>query len=112
MRGFSLIVSLAALAVPVLASAATPAPAAATQQVARYSTSTTALGVLLADPAAKAVLVKHIPQLVEKADVAERASGMTLKEMQDALRAYSPDLLSDAVLQKIDVDLATLPAAS
>ena len=62
--------------------------------------------------AAKAVLVKHIPQLVEKADVAERASGMTLKEMQDALRAYSPDLLSDAVLQKIDVDLATLPAAS
>jgi hypothetical protein len=110
MRFISFVVGLAAVVAPVMAGAAAPADPAATQQIATYSTSTTALGVLIADPATRAVLVKHIPQLVEKSDIAERASGMTLKEMQEALRAYSPDLLSDEVLAKIDVDLAALPA--
>jgi hypothetical protein len=93
MRFISFVVGLAAVVAPVMAGAAAPADPAATQQIAT-----------------RAVLVKHIPQLVEKSDIAERASGMTLKEMQEALRAYSPDLLSDEVLAKIDVDLAALPA--
>jgi para-nitrobenzyl esterase len=77
---------------------------------AHYSTSTTQLGTLMADPAAKAVLVQDIPDLVVKGgDAVEQASGMTLREMQAALKPYSPDTLSDAKLAKIDEDLAKLP---
>lgn len=86
--------------------AATPAPAAA------FSSSATQLGTLLANPAAKAVLLKHIPQFVNGlGDNAERASGMTLKEVQDALKSFSPDALPDAKLAEIDADLAKVPAA-
>lgn len=93
-------------ATPAFAAEAAPAVAPA----AKYSTSTTQMGTLLADPAAKAVLAKYIPQLIERPDMAERASGMTLKEMQDALKAYAPDLLTDDKLAKIDADFAALPA--
>lgn len=103
-----LFLGLAVMSAPVVVHADSPVAPAAMQQAAKYSSSTTALGVLIADPAAKAVLAKHIPQLLEKSDIAERATGMTLKEMQDALRAYSPDLLSDEVLARIDQDLAAL----
>lgn len=107
MRMISLLAcaSLAIASVPALA-ADTAAPAAA---AAKYSTSTTQMGVLLADPAAKAVLAKHIPQLIASPDMAERASGMTLREIQEAVKAYSPDMLSDKVLAAIDVDLAQVP---
>ena len=92
-----------------VALAQAPAAATAPASTAKYSSSTTQLGVLLADPAAKAVLQKHIPQLVANSDVAERASGMTLHEIQEATKAYAPDMLSDKVLAEIDVDLAPLP---
>jgi para-nitrobenzyl esterase len=86
-----------------------PACAESDAPAAKYSSSTTQMGALLADPAAKAVLTKHLPRLVESPDMAERASGMTLKEMQEALKAYAPDLLSDEVLATIDQELAALP---
>lgn len=96
-----------------LAQPAAPAPApegrAAAPANARYSTASSQLLTLLANPAAKAVLVKHIPQLVEKEDVVERAGGMTLKEIQDATKNYAPDMLSDKVLAEIDTDLALIP---
>lgn len=76
---------------------------------AHYSTSTTQMNVLLANPDTKAVLQKYIPQLLANPDMAERASGMTLQEIQGALKAYAPDLLSDKVLGQIDADLATVP---
>ena len=70
------------------------------------------MGTLLADPAAKAVLAKYLPKLIENPDMAERASGMTLKEMQEALKAYAPDLITDDMLAKIDTDFAALPGHS
>jgi len=69
-----------------------------------------ALGVLMADPAAKAVLLKYVPDFAKGGDMLDQASGMTLKEMQGALKPYKPDLLSDKVLAEIDADLAALPA--
>ena len=90
-----------------------PAPAAA-PQAAKYSSSTSTLGAMLADPGAKAVLQKHLPQLLNNdgpgGNIQEQAGGMTLKEIQEATRAYAPDALSDKVLAAIDQDLAKLPA--
>ena len=81
---------------------AAPAPAAAS---AGYNTTDTDLGTLLDDPAAKAVLAKHIPAVIASEQI-DMARGLTLKALQN----YSPDKLSDEVLSKIDVDLAKLPA--
>jgi len=79
------------------AAAAAPAPA--------WSTSTSSIGDLLDNPATKAVLVKHVPALVENAQI-EMARGMTLK----AIQAFAGDGLSDTVLAAIDADLAQIPA--
>lgn len=100
-------VSVPALAETKPAAASAPAPAAA------YSSTTTQLGTLLANPATKAVLLKHIPQFVNGlGDNVDRASGMTLKEIQDALKTYSPDAMPDAKLAAIDADLAKIPPAA
>jgi hypothetical protein len=81
----------------------------ATATAAAYSTTATPMGVLLANPAAKAVLTKELPQLMERmGDNMERVSGMTLKEIQDSLKAYAPDVLSDAKLAEIDLELAKI----
>ncbi|KPH66068.1 hypothetical protein [Novosphingobium sp. ST904] len=94
---------------PAVASAAeTPAPAQSTPVKPAYSTGKTQLATLLADPAAKAVLQKHIPELLNGQNM-DQASGMTLREIQDAVKAYAPDVLSDKVLAEIDKDLAALP---
>jgi hypothetical protein len=86
------------------------APVAAFAQAApaadHYSSATTPIGTLLDDPAAKAVLVKYIPDTVNNPQI-DMARGMTLKDTQ----AYAPDSLTDAVLAKIDADLAKLPPA-
>jgi len=80
--------------------AAAPAPAAAS-----YTTENTDLGTLLDDPAAKAVLTKHIPDVISNPGI-DNARGMTLKQVQQ----YAADQLTDKVLAEIDVDLAKLPA--
>ena len=105
------LVALAACGVSAASPAfAQAAPASATA-APKYSTAKTQLGTLLEDPAAKAVLQKHIPKLVDGGQNMDQASGMTLKELQAALKAYAPDLLTDKVLQDIDTDLAALPQA-
>ena len=96
--------ALAGASAPSLAADAAPGAASV-----KYTSKNTPMSVLLADPAAKAVLVKHVPQLVANPDISERAGGMTLSEIGDAIKAYSPDVLSEAVLVKIDADLAALP---
>lgn len=105
-------VALIGMSYPALADAQAPAePPAAPAAEAAFSSTMTQLGTLLANPATKAVLMKHIPQLVNGlGDNVERASGMTLKEMQEALKTYSPDALPDATLAAIDQDLAKIPA--
>lgn len=78
---------------------AAPASGAATTTAA-YSTSTTSIGDLLDNPSTKAVLVKHLPDLVGNPQI-EMARGMTLKQIQ----SYSSDSVTDEVLAKIDADL-------
>jgi para-nitrobenzyl esterase len=68
-----------------------------------YSSKLTPIGDLLKDPAAKTVLLKYIPDVVNSPQIG-MAAGLTLT----ALKAYVPTL-SDDVMAKIDADLAALP---
>ncbi len=70
---------------------------------AAYSSSTTEIGALLDDPAAKAILEKHVPGMTTN-DQVDMARAMTLKDIQQ----YSPDEITDKVLAEIDADLAKL----
>lgn len=85
------------------ASIAAPAPAAAAKPL--YTSAETPLGDLLDDPAAKAILVKHLPDVVNKEGI-DMARGMTLKQLQN----YAADQVTDAKLAVIDAELAKLPA--
>ena len=82
------------------------APMPAFAQAATYSTESTEIGTLLDDPAAKAVLDKHVPAL-SGSDQIDMARAMTLKAVQQ----YAPDDLTDKQLADIDADLAKLKAA-
>ena len=79
------------------------APAAATAAKAKYNSNDTELGTMLDDPAAKAIIEKHIPGMTTNEQV-DMARGMTLK----AIQQYSPDEVTDARLAAIDADLAKL----
>lgn len=86
----------------------TTAAPAATAKAKKYTTTTTTMGTLLKDPAAKAVLEKYLPDLM-KSDHLEEMTGMTLKDVQQAVGVYAPDLLSQPKLAQIDEELAKLP---
>jgi para-nitrobenzyl esterase len=103
--------SLAAAAValsllPAIANAQTTdsaaAPAATAPAATTYSTSST-VGDLLANPDAKAVLVKDAPALVT--DQLSMAASMTLASLQQ----YAPQILTDATLAQLNTDLAKVP---
>lgn len=97
MKTYTLAAILAVMT-PVLA-----APALA--QGAPMSSGTTDIGTLLDNPAARAVLQKHLPALVANPQFAQ-ARGLTLK----AVQAYAPAALPESKLAAIDADLAKLPA--
>lgn len=101
MRAIATLALLAAFAMPITVSAQTAPPAAA----AHYSTATTLVSVLMADPAAKAVLMKVIPAIAGS-DQFEQAGPFTLK----AVQSYVPDQLTDKQLADIDAEFAKLPA--
>lgn len=107
MRFKSVVVSAALLLSPTLAWAQAAQPASATVSAAagRYTTEDTEIGALMDDPAARAVIEKDAPD-VAKSEQIDMARGMTLR----AIQQYAPDILTDAVLAKIDDDLAKLPA--
>ena len=86
---------------PSIAQTASTAPKAT---AAHYTTADTDIGTLLDDPAAKAVLAKHVPDLV-KSDQVDMARSLTLQSLQN----YSPDTFTDEKLKAIDADLAKLP---
>ncbi len=99
-----LLIALAAASAAITSApafAADPAPAAA--PAAKLSTADTTIGDLLDNPAAKAVLAKHVPALVGNAQI-EMARSMTLKQIQP----MAGDMLSDELLTKIDLDLAAI----
>ena len=103
MRFIAMAAGLAILAASTAAVAQPAAPAAAAAD--HYSTAGTPIGTLLDDPAAKAVLVKYIPEVVSNPQI-DMARGMTLKDTQQ----YAPDMVSDQKLSQIDAELAKLPA--
>ncbi len=69
-----------------------------------YSTAETKIGVLLADPAAKAVFDKHFPGVSADKRIS-MAKGMTLR----AVQKFAPDMFTTAALDAADADLGTLP---
>jgi len=85
------------------APAAKPAASAPAAQPEKLS-SDSLVGDILDNPAAKAVLIKHIPD-IGKDDQIEQARGMTLRSLQD----YAPEAFTDKVLAAIDADLAKVP---
>jgi hypothetical protein len=84
--------------------AATPAPSAAPAAAPAYTTSETDIGTLLDDPAANAILDKHMPEFSANPQI-DMARSMTLK----AIQAYAADKITVEALDKIDADLAKLP---
>ena len=93
--------SLMLLGFPVLAAEAPP-----TQQIAKhYSTQETTIDTLLADPAAKRVIDKHIPGLSTNPQIS-MAGAMTLFQISQ----MAPDQIKKEMLTDIDADLAKLPA--
>lgn len=82
------------------------ADAAAPEVIAEtcpYSADST-VGELLDNPAAKAVFVKHVPEIGED-DQIEMARPLSLRSLQN----FAPDAFTDELLEAIDADLADVP---
>ncbi|MFD1611422.1 hypothetical protein ACFSCW_06365 [Sphingomonas tabacisoli] len=95
-------VAMFALAVPAAANAqaaAAPAAVAATTK-AHYTIQETDLGTMLDDPAAKAILAKSIPNVVNNPQV-EMGRSLTLAQLQQ----YAGDSLTDEALKTIQASL-------
>lgn len=104
MRILSLALLLSLAATPAVAQTpAAPARAPAAATAPKYTSAATDIGTLLDDPAAKAILEKHIPGMTTN-DQVDMARAMTLKDIQQ----YSPDDITDVKLAAIDADLAKL----
>lgn len=73
----------------------------------RYNSLTTPLGTMLDDPAAKAVLERHLPALVNSEQI-DMARGQTL----NALAVYLPQVLTKDMMATIDAELAPIPVAA
>ena len=72
---------------------------------AGYSVADTQIGTMLDDPAAKAILDKHIPGFSSTGQI-DKARSMTLKHIQP----YVSDMITEAALGLIQADFAKLPA--
>lgn len=91
--------AIIAVNAPACADTVAPAPAPA-----GFSVENTDLGTLLDDAAAKAVLVKHLPDLAGNEQI-QMARSLTLKQLQ----GYAGDAVSDEKLAAIQADLDKLP---
>jgi para-nitrobenzyl esterase len=100
MRAFTVVAVFLAAFTSVSVVAQTPPKTAAH---AAYSTSDTDIGTLLDDPAARAIVDKHVPGF-SSGDQIDMARGMTLK----AIQQFAADTLTDKVLAEIDAELAKL----
>lgn len=78
---------------------AAPAPAAAAPTAARYDLDTP-IEVLAADPAAKAVLDKHMPHLLTHPSY-EQFKSMSLRQLQP----YSEGKITDVIMAETEQDL-------
>lgn len=99
---FALLSLAAALAVGSLAQAQAPAPAAPAAAAPAYS-SATKIGVLLDNPATKAVLLQIIPDVVNNPQI-DQGRDMQLLEIAQYVPTLTP-----AVYARIDAELAKVP---
>jgi hypothetical protein len=97
------VIALGAMATPVMA---VDAPAAATVAKAAFSTTDTDIGTLIDTPATRTVLDKFLPGLSTN-DQISMARSMTLR----AIQPMAGDKISVDALDKMDAELAKLPAA-
>ena len=81
------------------------APALAPQATPYYTLDDSTIGELLDDPTTKAILVKHLPEVVNGEGI-DRARGMTLP----AIQPFSQGKITDEQLAAVEKDLATVPA--
>lgn len=102
----SLALASLAAALPALSTPAF-AQAAATARVAHYSVETTLVGKLIDDPAAAAILQKHIPTIWANEMFQSAGRELTLK----AIQQYET-VLSDAKLAEIQAEFDKIPATS
>ena len=79
---------------------------AAAKASGRYNSLITPLGTLLDDPAARAVLQKHISDVIGSPQIA-MARGITLSELQSFVPQITP-----ALLDAINAELPAIPAAA
>ncbi|MFD1613220.1 hypothetical protein ACFSCW_15550 [Sphingomonas tabacisoli] len=95
-------VAMLALTAPAVANAqAAAAPAAASAKTkAHYTVQETDLGTMLDDPAAKAILVKSIPDVVNNPQI-EMGRSLTLAQLQQ----YAGESVTDAALKTIQASL-------
>jgi len=99
-----LLIALAAVSAGISAAPAFAADAAAAPAVApAFSSADTTIGDLLDNPAARAVLDKHMPGFASNPQI-DMARSMTLKQIQ----GFAPDQVTDAKLAMIDADLKAL----
>lgn len=68
-----------------------------------YSAASTAIGVLLDDPDARAILDRHLDGFSSNPDI-DQARGFTLSFIQK----FDPEIISDAVIEAINADLESL----
>ncbi|GGC00472.1 beta-glucosidase [Novosphingobium endophyticum] len=81
-----------------------PAWAKALAQRARqYSTATTPIADLMANPDAREILMRHLPAVVQSGNI-ERMGALTLGRLQ----GMAPQMVPDAALSAIDAELARL----
>ena len=90
------LVLAAGLAGPALAQETAPAP--------KFSIQTSTLGQLAADPAAKAIFLKHFPEVVNHPQFNE-GLGLTMPEVVQ----YLPDVVTPEKLAAMDAELKALP---
>ena len=89
--------------IPSAAPTTAAAPAAASGQ---YSTATTTIGVLLADPAARGLIDNLFPEFTKSSSVASGVvNSMTLK----ALQQFKPDMFTNEALATLDAAFGKLP---
>lgn len=82
-----------------------PAPAPEHENHAAHPTIDSSIEALVADPATKAVLDKHLPGIDQHPAYAQ-FKGMTLRQVAP----YSGGNITDAKIAAIDTDLKALPA--
>ena len=100
-----LVTALALAVISTSSSAQEPAAAAPSAPPAvPYSTATTKIGDLIANPETKAVFDRHLPGFSENPQM-QQARDLTLRQVQQ----FAPQFITTQVLDAMDADLARIP---